>query len=1466
MGGKTSTSTSQVQVPPDVLARYNSVNATAQNVASTPFQQYSTSPDAFVAPINAEQTQGINQTNSFADAAQPYIGAATGYTLAGANPVNAAPITASDINQYESPYLSTVLGSTAALLNQNNQKQQSGALGEAIQQGAFGGDRAGIAAANLEQQQNLGNANIYSGIANTAFNTALSTAQQQQGVNLGAEQANRAAVQQTGANLATLGTTAQTAGLQGAGAEQAAGATQQQTTQAGDTALYNQFLQQQSYPFQVAQFLANIAEGTGALSGSTTTTTQPQSIFSDARLKEDVEVIGKTFGGQNVVAFRYKGDPTRRMGLIAQDVEKKHPEAVREVGGFKAVDYDKATAADAEKGHFYKGGLVPANDDWRDEARHARAYGGTTLMDPQELATLEAASMSGGAGTYGPYTSGGLYGTQASGAPRGGLSYVPSANLPVGRLSVAQPAPPPPSMLSQATQVANLGTKVSDAANSKTGQSVMKGIGNLFQSPAQQLAAGDSGPELPDFADLGSDVPFRRGGFARPHRDLGGSVDDDPYGPDAGPGTRGGLNIPDDSPKSLSLAVAKPPGQQQSNTLGDVANIGADVAKLAAFLPFARGGAIPDDLAEPQGDPADANLQAILRSLVKGAPGEDGNEDDGAVEAPPGASDAPGAPMNLGAAFMGQSPGSPPQAAPTDAAGPPGPTSSLPTDIAGTLKLIARAEGTGKNPMSSAKGPFQIIDPTFVGLYRQMFPEQAQGMSKAQILALRSTPQGDQLSAEMGPVLAQQNISKLQGAGFQPSAPNVYLAHFLGPAGAVRVLGADPSTPMAQLESPLAISENASIMKGKTAGDVVSWAARRLQQVSARAAGGKVRRGFAGGGLSTDDSGNIVFDAPTEIDGEDAAPGPRDGPVDPPLAEQAASQNARSVQPGNMLPMPLQHDPAAAPTQPKQGFMESLKKPEVFIPLLTGLAAAASTPTVHPLMAIAEGLGAGAQAYQGQREYQLQQQQVAQHGQEVGVLQASQALEPQRIAATQAEAAAHVMSAKAALVGNALATFRAQYVPAGQIGPDGAPMYKDPYGRLISATDYGRAQYEYINSVLGNVGTAGLNSGPALPNPIGGPSGVSGGSHPTSGDGADIAGAALPPGGGAGVAPGLGASGSQLALPGDRGTQAPAVHVSPAAPLAAKLRAGVYLGSPVALPSVDNGQLQQSDNPEYLKQQGLGLIQTGNPDQQTLGQHLIDRASAITSGSIIPTDVSGKPYNGYVAYNQALAQQNAVQQSYAQAKVGKNQAASDFASQMPATFQLQNSLIRLYQDYNTNRLSPDLADLVGRASSIPGLSALVQPAWHDYQSATDEATKQTARQAIVQAVASHIASGAPASALSQANKTVPQPSMAPGARYALAAQQLALLKLEQDYYHDWNTNKGQVNDVSSYDADWMKEHPIGGYEGWAYDHITPFKGMTPAEMAQHPRKPQGPADLAQYPPGTPYLIPDGPRKGQMAWR
>jgi hypothetical protein len=81
----------------------------------------------------------------------------------------------------------------------------------------------------------------------------------------------------------------------------------------------------------------------GGTTGSTAATAAPFNIFSDIRLKEEIEPVGKLFDGQNVYKFVYKGDSTPRIGLMADEVQARTPEAVSEVGGFKTVDYGRAT-------------------------------------------------------------------------------------------------------------------------------------------------------------------------------------------------------------------------------------------------------------------------------------------------------------------------------------------------------------------------------------------------------------------------------------------------------------------------------------------------------------------------------------------------------------------------------------------------------------------------------------------------------------------------------------------------------------------------------------------------------------------------------------------------------------------------------------------------------------------------------------------------------------------------------------------------------------------------------------------------------------------------------------------------------------------------------------------------------------------------------------------------------------------
>jgi hypothetical protein len=77
--------------------------------------------------------------------------------------------------------------------------------------------------------------------------------------------------------------------------------------------------------------------------GNITVTWNASGIFtiSDRKLKEDVEEVGELHG-LPIYEYQYRGSEHRRLGLMAQDLEKIVPAAVIDLGAFKAVNYNRA--------------------------------------------------------------------------------------------------------------------------------------------------------------------------------------------------------------------------------------------------------------------------------------------------------------------------------------------------------------------------------------------------------------------------------------------------------------------------------------------------------------------------------------------------------------------------------------------------------------------------------------------------------------------------------------------------------------------------------------------------------------------------------------------------------------------------------------------------------------------------------------------------------------------------------------------------------------------------------------------------------------------------------------------------------------------------------------------------------------------------------------------------------------------
>lgn len=301
-------------------------------------------------------------------AAQNYI---NNYGSAPASSVNASTIS-SAMNPYMNQYVNYALAPQIEAQNQQFAQQNKGLDAAATSSGAFGDNRAGIEAANLTTQQNIGRQGLIGNAYNAAFNTAIGAGAQDVSNSLNAQTTNaglneQALARQLGAAgaLQNLGTYQVNTGTNLANLTNQFGQQQTAQSQAGLTAAYNQWLMAQQYPFQTAQLQnQTVGAAANAMPAATTQTTQQPNnagwaiggallgslpmMLSDERAKENIAKIGALLDGTGVYRFNYKGRNPKEttIGVMAQEVEKTNPGAVVTLfpGGPKLVDYAKATA------------------------------------------------------------------------------------------------------------------------------------------------------------------------------------------------------------------------------------------------------------------------------------------------------------------------------------------------------------------------------------------------------------------------------------------------------------------------------------------------------------------------------------------------------------------------------------------------------------------------------------------------------------------------------------------------------------------------------------------------------------------------------------------------------------------------------------------------------------------------------------------------------------------------------------------------------------------------------------------------------------------------------------------------------------------------------------------------------------------------------------------------------------------
>lgn len=280
-GGQTSQQTSVQELPEWAKPYAQSTLAKAESLTSQPYQTYNAPRIAGFSPL---QQQAQQQAAGMAPAEQ--LGTATSLAqAAGAGALGAGGYQPGQFYggvfggrqaaQYMNPYLEQSLAPQIAEAQRQAGIASTQQAGQAVQSGAFGGSRFGLQQAEL--QRNLGQ-NI-SNIVGQGYNNAFTQAQQQ----FNQDMARRMQAQQMGEQSrqfgANLGLQGLQTGLQAAGTlgnlgqtqygqqmginqlQNQYGGQQQALQQQGLSQAYQDFLNQQNYPYKQLGFMSDMIRG-----------------------------------------------------------------------------------------------------------------------------------------------------------------------------------------------------------------------------------------------------------------------------------------------------------------------------------------------------------------------------------------------------------------------------------------------------------------------------------------------------------------------------------------------------------------------------------------------------------------------------------------------------------------------------------------------------------------------------------------------------------------------------------------------------------------------------------------------------------------------------------------------------------------------------------------------------------------------------------------------------------------------------------------------------------------------------------------------------------------------------------------------------------------------------------------------------------------------------------------------------
>ncbi len=143
------------------------------------------------------------------------------------------------------------------------------------------------------------------------------------------------------------------------------------------------------------------------------------------------------------------------------------------------------------------------------------------------------------------------------------------------------------------------------------------------------------------------------------------------------------------------------------------------------------------------------------------------------------------------------------------------------------MQVESGGKADAKARTSSATGAFQYTVGRWLEMLPKAAPELVVGKNEKEILALRYDPEVSRRVARYD--TENELAPALQRAGIPITSTTLYLAHFLGPTGARRLLTAKVGTPITQVIDAKSIKANPFLRQFKRAEDVLRWAQKKME-------------------------------------------------------------------------------------------------------------------------------------------------------------------------------------------------------------------------------------------------------------------------------------------------------------------------------------------------------------------------------------------------------------------------------------------------------------------------------------------------------------------------------------------------------------------------------------------------------------------------------------------------------------